>query len=763
MLASKSGLPAPAVRRTCAALALCAACGPSNPPEPTFTGGAVCAECHTPEADAWAGSHHDLAMDAATDSTVLGDFDDDRFVSARGDTTVFLRDGDSYRVRTRGPDGEPVEYAVPYVFGFDPLQQYLIAFPNGRFQSFNIAWDSRPEAEGGQRWFDLYADDPPAPGEALHWAGRDQVWNYQCAECHSTDLQRNYDAATDSYSTTWSEIDVSCEACHGPGSEHVRQAEALEPSDDGAILSLHVSETSDWQFPPGETVALRDGGTDVSPQVEACARCHSRRGAIASEYQHGRPALETHRVALLDEGLYHADGQIEEEVYVYGSFLQSRMYRAGVTCTDCHDPHTARAIAPGNALCARCHLASAYDTPEHHFHEMGSSGAECVECHMPSTTYMVVDPRRDHSLQVPRPSAAAAIGAPDACTRCHSDRTQEWAANEIAGRYPPDAPAGHVARTMYAVRQGDPRAAADLATIVTDTAESDIVRGSAASFLGRLPSPDTDRALRAALRDAAPLVRLGALGSLAGPVIETHWRFAYPLLDDSVRAVRLEAGRRLAAVPPGVPDPEQTAAIEAGVAEFVTAQLVNAERPEAHLNIAAVRAARGSAPEALEALETARSLDPSFLPVYVNLADLYRAVGDEARSAAALRQGLEMAPDDPALMHALGLAEIRAGRTGAAVDLLRRAADSEPDNPRYAYVYAIGLNSSGQTETAVSTLEAALRRSPYDRDILFGLATISRDAGRTDEALRYARRIAALWPSDPASSQLVTEISEIRR
>jgi len=191
---------------------------------PTFVGGKVCAGCHQKEYKLWQGSHHDLAMQVANDNTVLGDFSDANFTYFGVTSTFYKRDG-KFKVRTDGPEGKLKDYEIKYAFGVYPLQQYLIEFPGGRLQALSIAWDSRPKGEGGQRWFHLYPKEKITHDDTLHWTGPNQNWNYMCAECHSTNLKKNYDLKSDTYSTTWFEINVSCEACHGPGSRHVAWAE----------------------------------------------------------------------------------------------------------------------------------------------------------------------------------------------------------------------------------------------------------------------------------------------------------------------------------------------------------------------------------------------------------------------------------------------------------------------------------------------------------------------------------------------------------
>ncbi|MCB9028378.1 MAG: hypothetical protein H6545_04575 [Bacteroidales bacterium] len=186
---------------------------------PSFTGAATCIECHKREYDLWKGSHHDLAMATATDSTVLGDFNNFEFMH-RGEVHRFFRRGEKYFVSTEGATGTFEDFEVTHTFGYTPLQQYLVPFEGGRLQCLPIAWDTERK-----RWFHLgdtiYTDEEVRPGNWLHWTRQAQNWNGMCADCHSTNLKKNYDPVTKTYNTTWSEIDVSCEACHGPASEHL--------------------------------------------------------------------------------------------------------------------------------------------------------------------------------------------------------------------------------------------------------------------------------------------------------------------------------------------------------------------------------------------------------------------------------------------------------------------------------------------------------------------------------------------------------------
>jgi len=729
---------------------------------PGFVGREVCAGCHQAQLAQWQGSHHDLAMQAAADATVLGDFDDVSFTYGGVTSTFYRRDGRVF-VRTDGPDGDLHDYEIGWAFGVAPLQQYLIAFPDGRVQALGIAWDSRPAAQGGQRWFHLYPDEVVDHDHPLHWTALNQNWNFMCAECHSTRLRRNYDLDTDTYATTWAEIDVSCEACHGPGADHVAWAAAYDDGtapaagdDMGLAVRLAPPPETGWVLDEGTVTARRAAPLEWNAQAETCGRCHSRRVVIGEDYLHGRPLADAYTARLLVDPLYFPDGQIRDEVYVYGSFLQSRMYEAGVVCSDCHEPHGARLYAEGNAVCGACHVPDAFDTPDHHHHAAGSEGAQCVACHMPARTYMVVDPRRDHSFRVPRPDLAAALGTPDACTGCHTDRTAAWAAEMTAAWYDPGrGGTPHFGEALHAGEAGAPGADRMLAALAGDDDQPAIVRGTAAELLGRYPGRTALRALVPALADEDPLVRAAALGALEMLRPADRVPPAAPLLGDPVRTVRIAAARVLAPAPRAAVPPERRGALDAGIEAYIAAQHANAERPEAHLNLGLLYADLGRFDEAEAAYRTALRLYPRFVQAHLNLSDLYRVQRRDAEGEALLREALALAPDWAELHHALGLLLVRRGRRNEALAALAEAARLAPDNARFAYVHGVALISTGAPREGVAALEAALDRHPADRDILVALATTRRDLGDIDAALRHAETLARLYPDDADALALV--------
>jgi tetratricopeptide (TPR) repeat protein len=735
----------------------------SPPRAATFVGAITCGGCHERELKRWSGSHHQLAMQKPSDSTVLGDFNN-ASVAHSGVTSRFFRRVGRFMVRTDGPDGALDDYEIKFTFGVSPLQQYLIELPGGRLQAFGIAWDSRARENGGQRWFDLHPDRKLSAGDPLHWTGLDQNWNFMCADCHSTNVRKNYHLGTRAFATSYSEINVACEACHGPGSNHV--AWAAKGGDwrgfdanQGLPVALDERRGVTWKIDRATGNAMRSAPRQSEREIQICARCHSRRSQIHEDYVHGQPVGDDYRVSLLDNNLYYPDGQIKDEVYEYGSFIQSRMFHAGVTCSDCHEPHSLKLRAEGSGVCLHCHAAEKYDSARHHFHKAESPGSRCVECHMPTRTYMVVDARRDHSIRIPRPELSVKIGVPNACNGCHRDRSADWAAQLVAKWYG-RAPAGfqRFAEVLRAGSIGAPGAQESLAKLIADREQPAIARASALALMAGDPRSVTAASVRAGARDASPLVRRAAARALSGAAPQASANTLAPLLNDRVRAVRIEAAEVLAGVPVDALSAGGAAALEKAVDEYVAAQELNADRPEAHSNLASLFAREKRFAEAKTELTTALSLDPAFTPAAVNLADLDRELGREPAGERVLRDAIARSPNDASLQHALGLSLIRQGHGQVALDHLVAAARLDPANARFAYVYAVALNDAGQTGKAVDVLEDNLAKHPYDRDSLAALTDFYRGAGNPRKAVFYAKRLAELEPNDAQVDQLLMQL-----
>jgi Flp pilus assembly protein TadD len=712
-----------------------------------------CAACHAAAARAWSGSHHARAMQVADVSTVLGDFEDARITHFGVTSRFFRRDG-RYVVATDGPDGRPGEFEIRYAFGVAPLQQYLVELPGGRLQALTIAWDTTQ-----RRWFDLYPDRAIPAGHPLHWTGRYQNWNLMCGECHTTNFSKGYDAATDTYRTTWAAINVGCQACHGPGAAHVRWARGARAGRPTHEPDLGLSVTSrhaDWR---------RD--------VDACGRCHARRVALDATPRADRPFLDDFRPASLRADLYHADGQQSGEAFEWGSFLQSRMYQVGVRCTDCHDAHAAARTAD-DALCTRCHReagdprfpmlrARRYDSPAHHHHaKPGSAGARCVACHMPAKRYMVVDPRRDHSLRVPRPDLTVKLGTPNACNGCHADRPAAWAVAAVRAWYGNTPPAPHYGEAIAAGRGGARDAVSGLVALATATAQPAIVRATALDLLHDRGTAGIVAAVTAT-HDDDPLVRMSAAAALERLSPAERIRHVGPLLADPVRAVRIEAARALAGAPEASFDPAQRRMFAAALADLRGADAAMADMPSSHVSVAMLHERRGEREAAVGAYTTALAMDPRLLPARTNLASLYSEMGRNGEAERLLRDGLALTPEQGQLHYALGLLLADEQRLPEAVEALGEAARLMPDDARVRYNGGLALERLGRLDAAEGALVRATELAPDDPQIVYALATLLVRRTQYRRALDVAEHLTRLAPEDPAARRLADLIRQALR
>jgi predicted CXXCH cytochrome family protein len=737
-----------------------------------FVGTETCTGCHRAQADLWRDSQHRHAMDHATEKTVLGDFNNSSFeyydVSSR-----FFRKDDKFFVETDGPDGKLATFEVKYTFGIDPLQQYLIEFPDGRIQALSIAWDSRPKEKGGQRWFHLYPNENIRSADILHWTRLNQNWNFMCSECHSTGVRKNYDAVSDRYATTWSEISVGCEACHGQGSRHVAWARSQqswlpfnrrEDRTKGLPALFNERQGVVWSHSPRSGELQRNLPTDLMrTEVETCGRCHARRSEISEAWVPGRWLLETHAIASpMARDVYWADGQIRdvEEAYNYVPFKQSKMFAAGVTCSDCHDPHSGKQKLAGSNVCLQCHASETYASAKHSHHEQTSTGPDCISCHMPARTYMVVDSRHDHSLRIPRPDLSVKLGTPNACNYCHTDKPAQWAADSVERWFGPARTGFQTYAGAFQAASGDQTDAERLLAFVAgDGNTPNVARASALTALAPYVSPANADLARRGLSDPDPMIRIGAMNMLSNVPAAQVWTLVAPLLSDPIRGVRIQAASLLAAVPVASQPQADRERFESAAADFVAVQRFNADRPENRSTLANFYARRGLRSEAEAEYKAALRLSPQYTPSAINLADLYRASGREPEGLALLRDTVAAAPQDAGLHYALGLALVRQKQNNEALAELRRAAELAPDQAQYAYVYAISLHSAGRVEDALSILKENLAKHPADRDSLLALVSFNRDAGNIATALEYAQRLAQVAPNDRRVSELVDTLT----
>ncbi len=727
-----------------------------------YVGSQACAACHATTLADWQGSDHAKAMAVATPQSVLGDFSDIA-IAHHGETARFRREGERFLVETQGKDGKPATVAISHSFGWRPLQQYLVTFPDGRLQALPWAWDTRPRAQGGQRWFHVYGDQSIPPGDALHWTGRMQNWNFMCAECHSTAVKKGYDAASDRFRTTYSEVSIGCESCHGPGAGHLAWAAAGRTGDPGLKgfeAAAARRRAVDWTPDPATGSPAAPVARPPGDEVEMCARCHQRRGTISEDWKPGRSIVDTHLPALLTSGLFEADGQMIDEVFTDQTFRQSKMYAKGVICSDCHDVHSGRLKAEAPLVCSQCHDQQRFAAATHTGHQPGRGAPDCITCHMPARTYMVVDTRHDHSFRIPRPDLTVSLGVPNSCTSCHADKPAQWAAEAVVAWHGP-ARRGFQdhARTFHDARRGDPAARAPLIALASNPQIPAIVRATAQSELGRLPAIASEGVIRLGLDDPDPIMRIAALRNLSPQPAEIRLRWAQERLADPVLGVRIEAAQALADISPeAVPEPVRGQLTRA-FAEFEAAQALNADRPEARAALALHLIRRGR-PDAAEAeLRAGLALDPAAVELAVNLADLLRQRGRDPEGEAVLRQAIAVAPKEPYPHHALGLALVRQRRYPEALESLALASRLGPRDAQLAYVHGVALQSLGQPEQGRQVLRSALQANPFDAALLGALLSDAQARRDLAGAADLAGRLSRLRPDDAELARLAARLA----
>ncbi len=643
-------------RLACLLLPLASALFASAAVAQDYLGSESCIACHEAAGEAWEGSHHALAWTEATAENITADFDGTEFTLGDMQARFRLTPEGTAHVSVTERDGVTTEYDVHSVIGVEPLQQYVLETAPGRLQSFDVVWDTE---KGG--WFHLYPQQNYAPDDGLHWTGPYKTWNSRCAACHATGFEANYDPQARSFASTQVEIGVGCEACHGPGSAHADWAETYETTQEAP--------------PPahGFTVDM----SDPAQMIEQCATCHSRREPYTDGNPiPGTPYHDTYNLSLLREGAYEADGQILDEVYVYGSFLQSKMYAEGVSCSTCHLPHEAELIAEGNAVCTQCHSPAGnpefpslplqvFDGPEHTHHPEGSAGAQCKNCHMVERVYMGNDWRTDHSFRIPRPDLDAETGAPDACTTCHEDQSPEWAAAKLEEWFPDSTQRGpHYGEVLAHGRRDPARAAPGLRSLSQDTDMAGIVRATAIYLLEQAGDPAEAAALEALLQDPDPLVRSAAVRlQRAAPAMERAPRIMASLSDPS-RSVRMAAAQSLLDAQIARMPPRYETALRNAFGEWQASMASRLDFPETHLQMGGMALVMRNMPAAMNAFAEATRLDPQLSDAWIMQVRIAFATGDEAQGRALLDTALARNPGNVTLQM------MRRELTGEDMDLL---------------------------------------------------------------------------------------------
>jgi len=724
-----------------------------------FVGGKECISCHQREYELWKGSDHDRAMMVANDSTVLGDFNNIE-VEFRGVRSKFYKRDGKFFVFTESIGGKMSEFQITHTFGVRPLQQYLIPFEKGKYQCLPIAWDTKKN-----KWFDMagmvYQPEELTPDSWFYWTNQAQNWNGMCAECHSTNLQKNYDLEKDSFNTTWSDINVNCEACHGPGSDHLDWAKLPEGSRD---------------YDGNMGLVLKTSGTTSKQFIEGCAPCHSRRTSFGPNEHRSNEYYNLHRPQNISPPLYYADGQILDEVYVFASFTQSKMYMKDVKCSDCHDSHSIKLKFEGNALCTQCHRPEEYDTYQHHFHkyanEKGNAvtdkfgkkiavgeGALCKNCHMPARYYMGVDLRRDHSFRIPRADLSIMYNVPNVCNDCHADKSSQWSEDWIKKYY------GERKKFTYASVLADgylqkENADTSLIRLIKNDLYPEMVRATAISYLSAYNNLVADSIIKEMLYNLEPLVRERAIDAFNPNSAQELLRVIFPLLDDPIRMVRIAAAAKLSALGKEIFTDEQLKKLNEVLDEYLKTLEYTADFPSGKFNLGNFYSNKGDYIKAEKFYKDAIKADRMFYPAKSNLALLYYNQGKLKEAENLFIDLMDNHSEFTDAEYYLGLLYAEQKRYIEAAEILERATLKSNVNPRIFYNLGIIYQYLNDSKKAKASLLKSYSLMPDNFDVIYALADFYIKAGDHTKAMKYAEELKIKFPSNPAGEQLRKYIVE---
>ena len=637
----------------------------------------ACKECHQQQFEDWLDSDHAKAMSKATKGSVLGDFSNTSFEGSSG-KAIFSSTNGKFNIMLETTDNI-TQYPVEFTFGHWPLQQYLIPTSNGKYQVFPYAWDSRISAEHGQRWIDIF-DEVTSSSDRLHWLQPLQNWNGMCADCHSTELIRNYSPEVDTFNTQSKVINVSCSACHSLPENHAQQN--TEPAT-GITASPSV-----WQRDDNERIAklVKPAGHTVT--MDTCFACHSLRSPMTDGFSSDTSFHDQFTPELLRYPLYHPDGQINEEVFVYGSFMQSKMAAVGVTCTDCHNPHNGKVQQSDNGLCSQCHSEEVFNTSNHHKHNAGP-GAQCVDCHMPAKTYMKVDDRRDHSFHVPNLIISRTFETPLVCDSCHQDKGKAWVDRNFDWSTAPHQDLIDYAGIISG-KKNQHSPARWLELFYSDHLD-DMKRATLISQARYLTQINEFERLEPLLKHPNIPIRRATVQLMENYPVLMKQPMLFPMLDDESLSVRLAVtealtGSRIAK--------EFEPQFLENLGDLISMYQQQSWRGEGRLSLSNLYTKlqqtsqdRTFITKAQAELRQAIAIEPYYDIAYINLADIYRALGNEREVFSILTSGIEQIKGSGYLHYSLGLHYIRVRNSTDALQEFMNAYAIDPDNAQFKYAY----------------------------------------------------------------------------
>ncbi|MFK5982823.1 MAG: multiheme c-type cytochrome [Flavobacteriaceae bacterium] len=672
-----------------------------------YVGDQNCVACHQTEVDLWKGSHHDLAMQIADETTVLGDFNNAE-ITIDGVSYLFFKKGNDFLVRIKEIDNSEKEYKITYTFGVTPLQQYLVDFEKGKKQVLRVTWDVIKK-----NWYHQYKGDVIQPHDWLHWTKSAQNWNTMCAECHSTNLKKNYLIEEDGFDTSYSIINVSCESCHGPAEKHLAWAENKSDDKNAYILSPK----------------------NQKEQLSLCATCHARRAKLTENYVPGEKFEEQYMVQNITSNFYHGDGQIDDEDYVYGSFMQSKMFDEGIKCNDCHNVHTLKLKFEGNKLCLQCHVPANYETENHYFHKSNTEASLCINCHMTGKNYMGNDFRRDHSFRIPRPDQSEKYGTPNACTECHTDKSNKWAANVIKDKFGNKrAPHFSDALLMSTKNNLNETQRNQLDNFINDLNFPEIARATVIENLDYY-APEQFKPLLIALKDSSAIVRYNTLVKFRNLAPQDRLSVALEHMNDSIKLVRIGAAQLVIGLDENTLSGIDKSSFINSRNELQTMLFANADFSNGRLQLGDYYFQNNDVNNAIKHYEMALEKDSLLLPVYSNLATSYSLNNNFEKASKTLDKWIGLDPENSRPHYLKALLNFEKKNDKVAVIELKTAIKLNPNDTRSLYNLATYyFQNNKDLKQAEINVKSALKIDSENPDFNYLLALIYKEQGKILQA-----------------------------
>ncbi|REG92212.1 tetratricopeptide repeat protein [Flavobacterium aquicola] len=702
----------------------------------TYAGDQSCKECHKGEHKEWTKSHHFMSMLPPSEKTVKGNFDNITH-TADGVTSRFFKKGNKYFINTEGEDGKNHDYEVKYTFGFTPLQQYLVEFPGGRLQVPRVSWDSKQK-----KWFNQYSKQIVSSHDWLHWTGNSQNWNTMCASCHSTNLQKNYNDKTDTYKTSYSIMNVSCESCHGAGKQHNDY--------------IRSEDYKDGNKTKGSFLKLIKNGKQLE-QINTCAPCHARASEISNNHIRSNEIMDNYIPQIPDNEYFFADGQINDEDYIYTSFLQSKMFSKGVKCSHCHNPHSTKLKKIDNQTCLQCHNPQKYNVSAHTFHPVGSQSSLCVSCHMPGKIYMGNDLRHDHSFRVPRPDLSVTYGTPNACNNCHQDKSNKYLAEAIVKWYGPKRKY-HFADDLIPGSLLNAESEVHLKKLIEDKQTPNIIKATAAFYLGNIQTVTSLNTLLHCLHSKDAQVRYRSLHSLANFQTADWIQAVGPLLSDKVRAVRIAATDLYITISPNqIPD-QYKEAFNSAHKELKNYLQYQTDFSVGNIMFADYYLKLQDYSNAEKYYKKGLKKDNLMNYAHLNLSKVYNLQGKNDAALQTLQNALKNDSKNEQIYYSMALLYNEMNNIPEAEKSFAKAIALKSQNPRIYYNYSLLLIQNKKFGQAETVLNKGININPSASELYYALTFLYIQTNNIINAQKAAQQLKLLDPNNPQYQEIFKNV-----